>query len=549
MNASTPGDKVTPSTGAAERVNVEQSLLGGATYRGLAEQTLSAGEERFERARRTAGLALAPLATIVVFLLPLDLPFTQQAVAAVLAGVIVAWVTEPIPIPVSGLIGASLLVVLGLGGDDGADAVLAPFGSGTVFTFIGAFILAQAMLTHGLARRFAFRILSIPGVTSSTNRVIITFGVITCLVSAFISNTATVAMLMPTAVGILGVIGELVQDRYEAEGRLSEFDSTRMRVGFAMMLMLAYGAGVGGLLTPVGSAPNLIGRELIEQSTGEAISFGQWMGMALPICALMFVALALILLLLNRPEIQQLRGVDAYVHEQREQMGPMSRAEKNTLFAFTATVGMWVFPSVVALVAGGNSAAYENWSNRLDEGVAAVLGASLLFMLPTNWKRREFTLTWGQASRIDWGTIVLFGSGVVFGSLLEDTGLAETIGKGAFSAFGVGSAVAITVFAVLLAVLVSETTSNTASASIVVPIVIPLASAAGVDPFVPALAATFAASFGFMLPVSTPQNAIVYGSGAVPITKMIRSGISFDIIGAILILLLLPLLIPVFGLG
>jgi solute carrier family 13 (sodium-dependent dicarboxylate transporter), member 2/3/5 len=549
MTTNSGGEQPTPTSERAERVDVERSLFGGATYRGLGEQRLSDTEERFERRRRTSGFFLAPLATVVVFLLPLDIPETQHVVAAVMAGVIIAWVTEPIPIPVSGLIGASLLVLMGLGGDEGADAVLAPFGSGTVFTFIGAFILAQAMLRHGLARRFAFRILSIPGVTKSTNRVIIAFGLITALLSAWISNTATVAMLVPTAVGILGVVGELIQDKYESEGRLKDFDATRMRVGFAMMLMLAYGASVGGLLTPVGSPPNLIGRELIEQATGEALPFGQWMALAFPICALMFLALVFVLLTLNKPEIQELRGVDAYVRRQREELGPMSRAEKNTLVAFGVTVALWVFPAVVAVVAGGDSAAYENVSNRLDEGVAAVLGASLLFMLPVDWKARTFTLTWGDAAKIDWGTIVLFGSGVVFGTMLEESGLAETIGKGAYNALGIGSAVAITIFAVVLAIMVSETTSNTASAAIVVPIIIPLAEAAGTNPFVPALAATFAASFGFMLPVSTPQNAIVYGSGAVPITKMVRSGISFDIIGAILILILLPLLVPVFGLG
>ncbi|MDQ4085614.1 MAG: DASS family sodium-coupled anion symporter [Actinomycetota bacterium] len=546
--STTTGDQPTPS-GRGQRVDVEHELLGGATYKSLGEQRLSPAEERFEKARRTAGFVLAPLVTLVLFLLPLDLPGTQHAVAAVMGGVIIAWITEPIPIPVSGMIGASLLVLVGVGGEEGADAVLAPFGSGTIFTFIGAFILAQSMLKHGLARRFAFRILSIPGVTKSTNRVIIAFGLITCLISAWISNTATVAMLLPTAIGILGVMGELIQDRYEAEGRMDQFDATRMRVGFALMLMLAYGASVGGLLTPVGSPPNLIGRELIEQATGEAIPFGQWMALAFPICALMFVALAIILLMLNRPEIQQLRGVDEFVHRQRAEMGAMSRAEKNSLIAFAVTVALWVFPAIVALVAGGDSAAYETVSTRLDEGVAAILGASLLFILPVDWGRRDFTLHWADAARIDWGTIVLFGSGVVFGTLLEETGLAETIGKGAYETIGIASAVGITIFGVLLAITVSETTSNTASAAVVVPIIIPLAEAAQVNPFVPALAATFAASFGFMLPVSTPQNAVVYGSGAVPITKMIRSGISFDIIGAILILIFLPLLIPVLGLG
>jgi solute carrier family 13 (sodium-dependent dicarboxylate transporter), member 2/3/5 len=537
-----------PAPAPSERVDVEERLLGGTTYKSLGEQKLSEGEERFERRRRNVGYVLAPIAGVILYFLPLDLPAEQQTVAAVLLAVIIMWITEPIPIPVAGLVGAALLILLGVGED--ADTVLAPFGSGTIFTFIGAFILAQSMLKHGLARRFAFRILALPGVGNSTTKVIIAFGAITCAISAFVSNTATVAMLLPTAIGILAVIANLIQDqRIEAGEDVSDFDPTRLRVGVAIMLMLAYGASVGGLLTPVGSPPNLIGSALIEEATGEAIPFAQWMGLALPVCALMFVALTIILLLLNKPEIKKISGVSEYVDEQRREMGPLSRAEKNTLIAFAFTVTFWILPGIVALVAGGDSSAYETVSTRLDEGVVAVLGAALLFMLPTDWPNREFTLNWSDAARIDWGTIVLFGSGVIFGTLLADTGLAETIGKGSYNALGLTSAVAITIFAVLLAIVVSETTSNTASAAVVVPIIIPIAAAAGINPFVPALAATFAASFGFMLPVSTPQNAVVYGSGTVPITKMIRSGISFDVIGAILILIFLPLLIPVFGLG
>jgi sodium-dependent dicarboxylate transporter 2/3/5 len=192
---------------------------------------------------------------------------------------------------------------------------------------------------------------------------------------------------------------------------------------------------------------------------------------------------------------------------------------------------------------------YDTVSGRLNEGIVAVLGASLLFLLPTNWRRREATLNWSDAARIDWGTILLFGTGIIFGSLLEDTGLAKTIGSEANGALGLSSLFAITAFAAVLAIVISETTSNTASAAVVVPIIIPIAVAAGVDPFVPALAATFAASFGFMLPVSTPQNAIAYGSGVVPITTMIRSGFGFDIFGAILIILGLPLMVALTGIG
>ncbi len=525
------------------RTDVDNRLLGGSTYRSLGEQQLTPAEERFERGRRTVGLFLAPVVTLIFLALPLGISPSQQTLAGILLGVIVLWVTEPVPIPIGGLIGVSVIVLMGVA--PAAD-VLRPFGSPTVFTFIGAFILAQAMLKHGLARRFAFRVLSLPGVGRSTPRVIAAFGVITALLSAFVSNTATVAMLLPTALGILSVIAKLMQDR----GLVSAgFDPTRLRVGAALMLMLAYGASVGGLLTPVGTPPNLIGRGLIEEATGERIPFATWMAVAAPICLGMFVVLALVLLLLNKPEIRRIDGVEEYVAAERAKLGAFTRAQRNTLIAFVVTVTLWIVPGIVALVAGAESAVYETVSGRLNEGIVAVLGASLLFLLPTDWRQREFTLSWSDAARIDWGTILLFGTGIIFGALLADTGLAETIGTGSADALGLASTFAITAFAVVLAIIISETTSNTASAAVVVPIIIPIAVAADINPMVPALAATFAASFGFMLPVSTPQNAIVYGSGVVPITTMIRSGVVFDILGGILILLLLPLMVAAVGLG
>jgi solute carrier family 13 (sodium-dependent dicarboxylate transporter), member 2/3/5 len=519
---------------SVERTDVDAAFRGSATYRSLGEQELSPAEERFEKGRRTVGLFLAPAVTIVFALLPIDLPRDQHLLAAILLGVITLWITEAVPIPIGGLIGIAAIVVLGV---VPADEAVAPFGSTTVFTFIGAFILAAAMLKHGLARRFAMFVLSLKWVGTSTYRVVIAFGLITCLLSAFVSNTATVAMLLPTALGILSVIAKMLQDKGLVR---PDFDPLRLRVGVALMLMLAYGASVGGLLTPVGTPPNLIGRGLIEEATGERIGFLDWMLMAAPICALMFVALAAVLLLLNKPEIRRIEGVSQYVQGERAQLGKFSQAERNSLIAFGVTVTLWIFPGVIALTSGTDSSLYETVSGRLNEGIVAVMGASLLFLLPTDWKSREFTLNWSDAAKIDWGTILLFGTGIIFGSLLADTGLAETIGESAAENLGLTSTFAITVFAVILAIIISETTSNTASAAVVVPIVIPVAMAAGVNPFVPALAATFAASFGFMLPVSTPQNAIVYGSGVVPITKMIRSGAAFDVLGALLIVLLLP---------
>ncbi|WCI09147.1 DASS family sodium-coupled anion symporter [Arthrobacter sp. OVS8] len=525
------------------RTDVRAALLGGKTFRSLSEQTLSPKEEKFERARQSLGFFLAPAVAIMFALLPVPMDRTQQLLAAVLLGVIILWICEPVPIPVGGLLGVSAVVILGVAP---ASEVLAPFGSTTIFTFIGAFILAQAMLKHGIAQRLAFAVLSVPGVAKSTYRVIVAFGVITCLLSAFVSNTATVAMLMPTALGILAVIGQLMQDRGIVR---ADFDPLRLRVGAALMLMLAYGASVGGLLTPVGSPPNLIGRGLIEEATGERISFAEWTATAAPLCLAMFLVLALIMFLLNRPEVRQIEGVEEYIRGQKAAQGRMSRAEINTLIAFGVTVTLWLLPAFVSLAAGADSELYLFLDDRLDEGIVAVLGASLLFILPTNWKERRATLTWSDAAKIDWGTIILFGTGIIFGSLLAATGLAETIGTAASQNLPVTNVLAITAFATALAILISETTSNTASAAVVVPIVIPLCTAIGVDPFVPALAATFAASFGFMLPVSTPQNAIVYGSGTVPIIRMIRTGLVFDIIGALLIIAIVPVMVAVTGIG
>ncbi|MDF9278165.1 DASS family sodium-coupled anion symporter [Arthrobacter sp. EH-1B-1] len=509
----------------------------------MSEQKLSPREEKFERARQTIGFFLAPAVAIVFALLPTGMDHTQQLLGAVLLGVIILWICEPVPIPVGGLIGVAAVVLLGVAP---ASEVLTPFGSTTIFTFIGAFILAAAMLKHGIAQRLAFAVLSIPGVAKSTYRIIIAFGVITCLLSAFVSNTATVAMLMPTALGILAVIAKLMQDRGVVK---SDFDPLRLRVGAALMLMLAYGASVGGLLTPVGAPPNLIGRGLIEEATGIQISFVEWTATVAPICVAMFIVLALIMFLLNKPEIRQIEGVDEFIRQQKAEQGKMSRAEINTLIAFGLTVTLWLLPAFVGIVAGTDSAVYTLLDDRLNEGIVAVIGASLLFILPTNWKERRATMTWSDAAKIDWGTIILFGTGIIFGALLSATGLAETIGSAAAENLGITNIVAITIFAAILAIVISETTSNTASAAVVVPIVIPLCVAMGVDPIIPALAATFAASFGFMLPVSTPQNAIVYGSGAVPITRMVRTGFTFDILGAILIISIVPIMVGITGIG
>ncbi len=514
----------------------------GKTYRTLDEQQerLTPAEERFERSRRTSGLFAGPVAFLIMLLVPFDLTWPQQALAAIMVFTIIYWLTEAIPIPVTAVVAMALCVVLGVAP---VDDVFAAFGSSTLFVFMGAFIIAEAMTTHGLDRRFAFRVLSIPGVSGSTYGVIIAFGAVAMMISAFISNTAATAMLLPIGLGMMAALSGPITEQ------TGESDPTRLRFGTALMLMIAYGASVGGLITPIGSPPNLIGIGFIEEQTGTAISFFQWTVTALPIVLLMFVALCFILIALNRPEIRKIPGAVDYIAKERQKLGPMSRGGRNTLVVFLLAVTFWMLPGLIALFFGDTSDTYIWASERFEEGVVAIIAAGLLFVLPIDWSKRRFTLNWNQAVNIDWGTILLFGGGIVLGTLLSDTGLAETLGQGMVNTLGVSSLLAITALSVVIAVLISETTSNTASAAVVVPIVIPIAVAAGVDPIVPALAATFGASYGFMLPVSTPPNAIVYGSGLIPITKMVRSGVVFDVVGIILVVVGVSLMANLVGLS
>ena len=499
------------------------------TYRTLDEQQgrLTTAEERFERGRRTVGLFLGPVAFLVLLALPLGLEGRQQALAAVLALVVTWWITEAIPIPITGVVGLCLCVILNVAG---ADEVFGSVADSTIFLFIGSFIIAEAMLVHGLDRRFAFTILGLRWVGSSTWRIIAAFGFIGAATSPFMSNTGAAAMMLPIALGIMASVGRLIVNQVEGEQR-----PERLRFGAALMLVITYGITVGGLLLPIGSPPNLIGRGLIEDETGEPITFFEWFLTALPIVVVMFLALLAVILLLNRPEVQRVEGAEEFIAEERRKLGRLSRGERNTLIAFGVAIVLWTLPGLVGLVAGDDSKLYEGLSDRwLDEGVVAVLAAGLLFVLPVDWGRRQFTLSWNQASRIDWGTILLFGAGIALGSLMRETGLAKTVGEGLAGALNVSSLVSVTIVCVLIAVLISETTSNTASAAIVVPIAIAISGAVGVDPVIPALAAIFGANYGFMLPVSTPPNAIVYSSGMLPITRMVKTGAIFDLIGAVL---------------
>jgi solute carrier family 13 (sodium-dependent dicarboxylate transporter), member 2/3/5 len=478
--------------------------------------------------RRTVGTLLAP----VVFLGLLAMPVTglspeAHRLAAVMGAVVVLWVTEALPLPVTALLGACGCVVLEVAP---ARDVFAPFADPLMFLFIGAFILARGIFLHGLDRRVAYAVLSLPWVGARPARILVAFGAATALISAWISNTATTAMMFGIGLSILSAL------RSQAAGR--EMDS---RYATALMLMTSFAASVGGLATPVGTPPNLIGIGFIRSQLRVEVTFFQWMLIGIPVVALLFAFLAIYLNAVGRSGVRELPAGAERIREERRQLGRWTTGQRSVAIAFGVTVVLWVLPGVAALVWGERSPLYLALSRRIPEGVAAVVGASLLFLLRG---KDGPAITWREASEIDWGVVLLYGGGFALGILSFQTGLAEAIGRGLTGLLPAHGSFGLLVASVVLAAVLSETTSNTASANMVVPVVIAIARASGLDPLEAALGATFGSSLGFMLPVSTPCNAIVYGSGYVPLGRMIRWGLALDVVGVVVIIVLVRLLSP-----
>ncbi|HKZ53210.1 MAG TPA: DASS family sodium-coupled anion symporter [Candidatus Acidoferrales bacterium] len=494
---------------------------------------LSPMEERFELWRRRIGLFAGPLLALALYAMTGAWPAEQRRLAAVLVFVIVFWVTEAIPIPATALLGPALCGLLGVAE---VRVVLRAFADPVIFVFLGSFLLARAMTANGLDRRVALGVLGSRFIGRSPARIRLAAGATAFLLSMWISNTATVAILFPIVVGISDAL-----DRLFAEGATRSYTT-------GLMLMIAYAASVGGMSTPIGSPPNLIGLGMIDNLAGRRIPFFEWMVLALPITLILFGLLAVLLRVLHPAPARSIEGLAAAVAELRQGIAPWGRAQSYTLVAFLTAVVLWVGPGALALLRGTSDPLYRAVSDRLHEGVVALLAASLLFLLPVEWKPPRGALTWKEAVQIDWGTILLFGGGLSLGGLMYSTKLAERFAHGLLGAAGEPSLWTITAVATLCAILVTETTSNTASASMVVPVAIAVAQAAGVSPLPPALGATFGASLAFMLPVSTPPNAIVYGSGRVSLLAMLRAGIWFDLLAFGLILLLLRWLCPLLGL-
>ena len=474
---------------------------------------LSAVEERFESLRGSLGRIAAPIIFIVLIALPMQmLNAEQHKLVAVLGFIITLWMTEAIPLAVTGILAPIAMILLGV---VPAQKAFAPFADPIMFLFVGAFVLARAIQLHKLDRRLAYAVLAQPWVGESPGRILFAFGAVCTVVSMWISNTATVAMMFPIGLAVVRML-KRATDRPQLDG-----------YACSLMLICAFGASIGGLATPVGTPTNLIGLGFIDRQLGVHVAFFDWMAFAMPLVFILYLLLFFYLYFFLARSVERFAGIKETLQREYTTLGSMTSGERNTLMAFGITVLLWIAPGVLALTLGDGNEWTQQFAKHVPESVAALIGATLLLFLPSREADQTHTLTLSEALDIDWGVLAMYGGGIALGQTVFETKLAEQVGQACASwipAQGAG----LIAFSSGIATFVSELTSNVSSANMVVPLVIAIGGRAG---FRAAIAATMASSLGFMLPISTPTNAIVYSSGYVPLGRMIRYGIALDVIG------------------
>ena len=491
--------------------------------------TKTDAELRFDEVRRKVGLVAGPL----LFLLVLAWPFTSltpegHRLAAIMALVIVFWITEALPLAVTALLGPTLVVLLQVAP---AGLTFRPFASPTIFLFIGSFILAQALFVHRVNERIAYGVLSLRIIGAHPTRILIAYGLLAASLSAWMSNTATAAMLVPIGLTLLRFM--------ESEATIPK------RYGTALMLMTTYCCSRGGMATPVGTPPNLIAIGMLSEQLDVRITFFQWMLFSTPIVLVLLAIVFGYLSWVGRTGVREIPGVEQIIAERKRALGPWRRGEINAVIAFSVTIVLWIGPGLLALVLGTDHPLVASVTASVPSAVAALVGVVLLFLLP-NSKTERTTITWRQAAQIDWGTILLFGGGLALGALAGATGLAQEVAVGITGLVDVSEIVTLTFAAAIFTVILSEAMSNTAATNIAIPIVISMAQAVGINPVIPAVAAALAASVAAVLPVSTPPNAIVYASGRVTITEMMKYGLLMDVTAITLVPALVLLIAPYF---
>jgi sodium-dependent dicarboxylate transporter 2/3/5 len=476
------------------------------------------------RHRRMAGLVLG-IGVFALLLLvppPAGLAIAPWRVAAVAALLAVFWLTEAVPISVTALLPIVLFPTLGV---SNVASATAPYADPIVFLFMGGFVIGLAIERWNLHRRIALTVLSHVGAREDLQ--IGGFMIATAALSMWVSNTATVALMLPVALSIVPRV---------SGGAL---EPSKRNFATALMLGVAYGASCGGITTLIGTPPNAFLAGFMRSTYDVEIGFAQWLWLGVPIGVVMlivtWVLLTRVLFDVGTAELPQAR---AAIRDQLRAMGPASVAEKRVAVVFGLAALLWIMRPLVS-----------GWlpALQLSDTTIAITAALAFFFVPNGLERDRYLLTWEYAERLPWGVLLLFGGGLSLANAVASSGLAEWIG-GELVALDKLPVIVVILAVTVLIVFLTELTSNIATASTFLPIVAALAVGLDQPPLLFAIPAVLAASFAFMLPVATPPNAIVFGSGYVTIPQMVRAGLWLNLIGVIVIIAAVYLFLgPVFG--
>lgn len=465
--------------------------------------------------RRNTGLLLAPILAILTWFLAVGLPYEARIVATIMVFCLVFWMTEVIPLSMTAFLGVLLAVMVG---EAKIETAFQNLGHPIILLFIGSFLLARSMTRHGLDKRIALFILSQPFFQQSLFRLFLGFSLVSFVLSMWVSNSVTVAMLLPLTLGVTQLVCRQEHNQNAA---------------VYFLLGIAYSASIGGISTIIGSPPNLIGVNYLAQQ-GVRIDFLQWMLMAMPVSLTMYGGMLLYMYYFLSKSSYNRQVVKTYVEEQISKKEKLKKGELVTMGVFTIAVILWVTPGFLNLF--GLEEGYTFMNTYFAESTVAVLAALLLFLIPPGQENKGLgTITSEDLVRIDWDTILLFGGGMALGQLVVSSGLADTIGRGITVFIDPEQQLMLIFLLVLLVLFLTEVSSNTAIAITFVPIIIGVLHEINVPLLYPVLGVVIACSFAFMLPVATPPNAIVYGSKQVPIAAMVRAGLILNLFGAALI--------------
>ncbi len=495
----------------------------------------------------TVALVLAVAAYILIPPESLDksgqiiggLSHTGRVVVAIAVLIATLWVTEALPIAVTALL-PIVLFPLFTAGEITVKSAAEPYAHELIFLFMGGFMISLAMQKWGLHRRLALHTILIIG-TSPT--LLVGGLMVSCaFISMWVSNTATVVMMLPIAMSVV----ELVR-RELREANDPDLPSNGEPFNFAICLMLgiAYAASIGGVGTLIGTPPNALMAAFLKENYQIEISFVKWMAFSVPL-VVVFLPIAWLLLtkVVFPVRIRRIPGGRELILKELKSQGPLSRGELMVLIVFIITAVMWMTrPLLARLQLPGGVRPLAGLS---DPGIA-IGSAIVLFCLPVDFKRGLFVLTWKQARKLPWGVLILFGGGLSLAAAIKTSGVAEFIGRGV-SGFQNLSLPVMILLVSTTSVSISQLTSNISCTATLLPIFAAVADGFSFNPLLLVIPTTIAASLAFMLPVSTPPNAIVFASGEVTIPQMCKAGLWLNIVGIALVMLLMYLvIIPVLG--